>query len=160
MRLSRASTYAFYGLSYITSKPAGTVVALSAIGQGYGVPEKHLAKIFRFLVRAGILTSVRGVKGGFALARPATEISPLEVIEAVDGPVPDTGCLLLGEPCNRAGVCRINALWRRAQRQMLAVLREASLADIAPEPGQVIRPPQLRRRTRVPGSSGDPTLRR
>ncbi len=148
MKLSRASTYAFYGLSYLAAQAVGRVVPLSEIHKAYGVPEKHLAKIFQSLVRAGLLTSTRGVLGGFALARPAGQISAFQVIEAVDGPVGESGCLLLGEPCERDTVCRINAVWRRAQHQMIAVLREASLDDMAPAAGQIIRPPRLKTRAR------------
>jgi Rrf2 family protein len=141
MKLSRASTYAFYGLTYLASQP-DRIVPLPEVSSRCGVPEKHLAKIFQMLARAGILTSARGVNGGFSLARPAGEISPLDVIEIVDGPIADSGCLLLGVPCDRSAVCRINAVWRRAQHQMLGVLREATLLDMVPGEAVPIRPPR------------------
>lgn len=134
MKLSRASTYAFYGLAHLAGEKPGRVVPLSEIHDRYGVPEKHLAKIFQRLVRAGILVSTRGKSGGFSLARPPERISPLEVIEALEGPV-HVGCLLLGEPCAHDVSCRINTVWRRAQRAMLTELKRATLADMAPEPG-------------------------
>lgn len=139
MRLSRTSTYALYGLSYLAGQPAGRFVPLSEIHRHYGVPEKHLAKIFQVLVRAGILTSARGVQGGFALARPADRISPFDVIEALEGPF-DVGCLLLGAPCEHEVACRINGVWRRAQHAMLAVLRQATLADMVQ--ARRFRPPR------------------
>ncbi len=142
MKLSRASTYAFYGLSYLAGESPGRLVPLSEIHNRYGVPEKHLAKIFLTLVKAGILTSARGVNGGFALARPANKISPLEVIAALEGPISDSGCLLLAEECEHHTVCRINAVWRRAQHQMLAVLRKATLADMV-QP-KSFRPPRAK----------------
>ena len=151
MKLSRASTYAFYGLTYLATQP-DRLVPLREMSSRCGVPEKHLAKIFQSLVRAGILASARGVNGGFALARAPGQISPLDVIEVVDGPVADSGCLLLGVPCDRGPVCRINAVWRRAQHQMLSVLREATLADMVPAAGVSIRPPAAKGRlTRAPG---------
>jgi Rrf2 family protein len=140
MKLSRATTYAFYGLTYLATQP-DRLVSLREISSRCGVPEKHLAKIFQSLVRAGMLASARGVNGGFALARAPGQISPLDVIEVVDGPVADSGCLLLGVPCDRSAVCRINAVWRRAQHQMLSVLREATLADMVPSEGVSIQPP-------------------
>jgi Rrf2 family protein len=133
MKLSRASVYAFYGLAHIAGQPAGRYVPLSEIHQRYGVPEKHLAKIFQGLVRAGILDSARGVNGGFALARPANRISPLDVIQVIEGPIADVGCLLLNQGCRTHGACRINAVWHRAQHAMLAVLRESTLADMVEE---------------------------
>jgi len=127
--LSRASTYAFYGLSYLAGQPLGRFVPLSEIHRHYGVPEKHLAKIFQGLVRAGILSSARGVQGGFALARPPERISPLDVIEAIEGPL-DVGCLLIGETCAHDVACRINAVWRKAQHAMVSVLRDTTLAEM------------------------------
>ncbi len=141
MKLSRASTYAFYGLSYLAGQPPGRFVPLSEIHEHYRVPEKHLAKIFQVLVRAGVLVSARGVQGGFALTRPAEKISPLDVIEALEGPF-DVGCLLIGEPCEHEVACRINGVWRRAQHAMIEVLRDASIADMVQS--RRFRPPRNR----------------
>src|SRR6266542_1552707 len=129
MKLSRASVYAFYGLAHIAGQPERRFVPLSEIHERYGVPEKHLAKIFQVLVRARILESARGVNGGFTLAKPANKISPLDVVDALEGPIDDAGCLLLQQGCATHGACRINAVWRRAQDAMLTVLRRATLAD-------------------------------
>ena len=141
VKLSRATTYALYGLSYLASQPPGRFVPLSEIHRHYGVPEKHLAKIFQLLVRGGLLSSARGVQGGFALARPPEQISPLEVIEAIEGPF-DVGCLLLGQPCAHDVACRINTVWRRAQHAMLAVLGQASLAEMVQS--RRFQPPRAR----------------
>ncbi len=141
MKLSRASTYAFYGLAHLASQADNSLIPLSEIYEQYGVPEKHLAKIFQQLVKAGILRSARGVNGGFALAKAAKEISPLDVIEALEGRVAETGCLLLQEPCDRDTACRINAVWRRAQHAMVKVLREATLVDMVDAP-RTFRPPR------------------
>jgi Rrf2 family protein len=141
MKLSRASTYTFYGLGYLAGQPEGRFVPLSEIHDRYGVPEKHLAKIFLVLVKAGILESARGVNGGFTLAKPANKIFPLDVIRAIEGPIDETGCLLLKEECESHGICRINSVWRRAQHAMLTVLRQATLADMTEDPKHPFRPP-------------------
>jgi Rrf2 family protein len=148
MKLSRASVYAFYGLVYIARQPEGRYVPLSAIHERHGVPEKHLAKIFQVLVKAGILESARGVNGGFALAKAASKISPLDVVQAIEGPIDESGCLLLEERCASHGACQINAVWRRAQHAMLTVLRQSTLADMVEAPERPLRP-LLRR----PGAS-------
>lgn len=134
MKLSRASTYAFYGLGYLAGQAPGRVVPLSEIVERYGVPEKHLAKIFQLLVKAGILVSARGVNGGFALTKPADRISTLDVVRVLDGPVHESGCLLVQEACSHHGACQINSVWRRAQRAMVDVLRDSTLADMADAP--------------------------
>lgn len=155
MRLSRASTYAFYGLGYIAGQPPGRLVPLSEIHARYGVPEKHLAKIFQQLVKAGLLTSARGVNGGFALTRPPEQVSPLEVIELIEGPVRESCCLLLDEACAAEGVCRINLVWRRAQHQMLTVLRQATLADMA-DRGESFQPPRRKTSSALAALKPDP----
>jgi Rrf2 family protein len=141
MKLSRASVYAFYGLAHIAAQPERRYVPLSEIHERYGVPEKHLAKIFQVLVKAGILESARGVNGGFALAKAPNQISPLDVVRALEGPIDESGCLLLQEKCESHGVCRINAVWRRAQHAMLVVLRQSTLADMVEDPKRPLRPP-------------------
>jgi len=141
MKLSRASTYAFYGLAYIAAQEKDRFVPLSEIHAHRGVPEKHLAKIFQSLVRAGVLMSARGVRGGFRLARPANEVSALDVIQAVEGPVAASGCLLLVEACDRDTACRINDIWRRAQGRMLEELRTATLVDMMGTNDEDFSPP-------------------
>ena len=134
MKLSRASTYAFYGLSYIANQPKGRYVPLSEIHEHYGVPEKHLAKIFQAFVKAGILASARGVHGGFCLLKPAADVSALDVIEIVEGPVQSPGCLLLQQACEVQQACQINTVWKDAQGAMLNVLRGAKLTDMLQNP--------------------------
>jgi len=146
LKLSRASVYAFYGLTYIASQPPGRCVPLSEIHEHYGVPEKHLAKIFQVLVRAGLLESTRGAHGGFALTRPAEQIGPLDVVQALEGPIDEAGCLLLTEKCPSHGVCRINVVWRRAQHAMLRALRQSTLAEMVEDPLVPLRTPSRRDR--------------
>jgi Rrf2 family protein len=129
MKLSAASTYAFYGLAYLAAQPQDRFVPLSEITRCYDVPEKHLAKIFQQLVKARILQSARGVSGGFALSRSPDRISVLDVIEIIEGPIEQTGCLLLEKGCDRDGTCKINAVWTRAQQAMLTILRTSTVAD-------------------------------
>lgn len=79
--------------------------------------------------------SARGVNGGFVLAKPAHKISALDIIQILEGPIRESGCLLLEEPCEHDSVCRINAIWRKAQHQMLSILRQSTLADMADSHG-------------------------
>jgi len=155
MKLSRASTYALYGVTYIAGQTGDRYIPLSEIHQRRGVPEKHLAKIFQTLVKAGLLVSARGVRGGFALARPATEISPLDVIEAIEGRISEQGCMLLVEECDRDSACKIDSVWRRAQHQMLTVLRGAKISELVSTNSEDMCPPVLKL-SRKPESPADP----
>ncbi len=87
MRLSRACDYALYALEYLEARGAGPPVASHRIAEARGAPERFLLKVLKPLVTAGVLRSLKGPNGGFGLARPASQVTLLEVVEAVDGPV-------------------------------------------------------------------------
>ena len=131
MHLSRASTYALYGLAHLAGESRDRYVPLSELGPRIGVSEKHLAKIFRMLARAGILEAVRGVNGGFKLNGSPEKTTMLDVIQIIDGPVQTEGCMLYRRLCDNVGTCPVNAVWRDAQERMLAVLREKTLLEVS-----------------------------
>ncbi len=87
MRLTRASNYALQALAYLLEQPAEKSVASHVVADSRGIPERFLLKVLQPLVSAGVLRSVKGPNGGYRLARPAKQITLLEVIEAVDGPI-------------------------------------------------------------------------
>src|SRR5262249_27140372 len=87
MKLTRASSYALHALEYMAARRQDTPVASHHIAQARGIPELYLLKVLKSLVSAQILRSLKGPNGGYRLARPATKITMLEVVEAVDGPI-------------------------------------------------------------------------
>lgn len=101
------------------------------IGDEMGVPMTYLPQIMAELVRSGLVDSVAGPHGGYVLARPAADISLLEVIEAAEGDPASTECVLRGGPCRWDGICAMHVPWSRAQQAMLDQLGATSLADVA-----------------------------
>jgi Rrf2 family protein len=87
MKLSRTVGYALQATLQLAEADSGTPVPCSRLASEGGMPERFLLQILRNLVTHGILQSTRGVEGGYALERSPGEISLLELIEAVDGPV-------------------------------------------------------------------------
>jgi Rrf2 family protein len=87
MKLTRACGYALHALEYLAARGAGPPVASHHIAEARGIPERFLLKVLKPLVTAGVLRSLKGPNGSFRLARPASRITLLEVLEAVDGPV-------------------------------------------------------------------------
>jgi Rrf2 family protein len=87
MKLSRTCGYALLALEYLAAQGDGQPVASPLIARARGISERFLVKALTPLVRAGLLLSLKGPSGGYRLARPATKISLLEVVEAIDGPV-------------------------------------------------------------------------
>jgi Rrf2 family protein len=87
MKLSTTAGHAVRALVFLARRPPGRPVPSHTIARAHGLPELFLLKVLRPLVAVGVLLSVKGVHGGYRLARPAQRISLLDVVEAIDGPV-------------------------------------------------------------------------
>jgi len=96
--------------------------------------EAHLAKVMAALVRSGLVTAVRGPHGGARLRRPPTEITLLEIYEAIDGSMTMDPCLLGADGCG-SGCCRLGprlAAFNQSIREVFATTRLADLAGHIP----------------------------
>jgi Rrf2 family protein len=93
MKLTRASSYALHAVAHMAAMGEDKPVASHHIARARGIPELFLLKILKPLVSARILRSVKGPNGGYRLAKPASKITVLEVVEAVDGPIRGTAPL-------------------------------------------------------------------
>ena len=87
MKLTRAASYALHAVAHMAGQKSDKPLASHHVAAARGIPERFLLKVLKPLVSARVLTSVKGPNGGYRLARPAAEISMLEIIEAVDGPI-------------------------------------------------------------------------
>ncbi len=87
MKLTRASSYALHAVAYMASQKSEKPVASHNIAQARNIPERFLLKVLKPLVSARVLVSIKGPNGGYRLAKPATEISMADIVEAVDGPI-------------------------------------------------------------------------
>ena len=132
LQLTRGGEYAVRAMAYLARLPEGHVAALHEIGRAQDIPESFLAKILQSLVHAGLAVSLRGAHGGFALARPASEITMRDVIEAVDGPIALNQCVASPEDCPRNHDCEVHKVWLCAQDQLMGVLGTVSLQSLAP----------------------------
>src|SRR3989442_13505760 len=90
---------------HLAGLPAGRIASLQDLCVPLHLPREFLAKILKILTAKGLVRSSRGAHGGYQLARPARDISFLEVIEAVEGPGPLHGCL------DHKGRCDVSARW-------------------------------------------------
>jgi Rrf2 family protein len=101
------------------------------IGEEMAIPASYLPQILAQLVRAGLVTSEAGPHGGYALARPADEVSLLDIIVATEGDPSSTQCVLRSGPCRWDDVCAVHVPWFMAQQALIGKLRTTSLADVA-----------------------------
>jgi Rrf2 family protein len=94
------------------------------------IPATYLPQILGALIRRGLVTSTAGPRGGYALARPAGDISLLEVVEAAEGPLRSALCPVRGTACDPDHACMIHRAWRAAQEALAGQLQAESLADV------------------------------
>jgi Rrf2 family protein len=87
MKLTRASSYALHAVAFMAAQKSDRPVASHNIAQARGIPERFLLKVLKPLVSARVLTSIKGPNGGYKLARQPSDITMLEILEAVDGPI-------------------------------------------------------------------------
>lgn len=85
MQLSVGVEYALHSLFYLQGLPQGKVIGIKELSALHGISETYLSKVFTRLRKSGIVRSVPGVKGGYELARPASDISFWDIVEAVEG---------------------------------------------------------------------------
>ncbi len=131
MQLTRAADYAVRVMIHLAGLPPATRVQRAALAQAGDVPESFMSKVLQALVRARLITSRRGVDGGFELMCSPETVSLLDVVEAIEGPIQLNFCLTPGDPCARHTSCPAHNVWAEAQAAMTTVLKRASLADLA-----------------------------
>ena len=132
MKISRSTGYALVAVGYIAQNYKDGAVLAARISKEYNIPLEYLLKILQQLVRANVLRSKRGPRGGFFLARPAETITLLEVIEAVDGPL--MSHLHLAEQTNNAPFSlKMEDVCRKATGQVRDTFAETKLSDMLGE---------------------------
>ncbi|MCC7125906.1 MAG: Rrf2 family transcriptional regulator [Acidobacteria bacterium] len=132
LRFSKKSDYALIAVKHLATRQDGNGSSSAReISEAYTIPLELLAKILQRLVRAKLLVSVQGTRGGYRLGRPATTITVADVIQAVDGPVTVTACSEDDHACDQFGTCSVrDPLWKIKNR-ILETLTTVSMAEIA-----------------------------
>lgn len=129
LRLSKLTDYATVILSYMVSD-AVTLHAAMEIADATGIALPTVSKILKLLVKANVLTSVRGAKGGYVLARAPEQISVASVITALEGPIAITECSSAMHHCEQAIACKIRSNWGLINTTIYNALDAISLADM------------------------------
>ena len=131
LQISRRIEYGLRAMVCLAAQPEGRVMPFREIARRMTVPQDFLAKILKQLVTRRLVASTRGAHGGYKLGRAAREISFLDVIEAVEGPVVVNLCQEGHDACRMARACTLYGVWKRGQEQMLDVYRHATLDQLA-----------------------------
>lgn len=152
LRLSKKSDYALMAMKHLATRADGAAsVSAREISEAYDIPLELLAKVLQRLVRARLLLSVQGTRGGYRLSRGASGISVADVIQAVDGPVTVTACSTDDHNCDQYSKCSIrDPLWKIKNR-ILEALNTVSVAEMAAEvAAPAPAPPTVSRMVFVP----------
>ncbi|HUI45774.1 MAG TPA: Rrf2 family transcriptional regulator [Nitrospirota bacterium] len=130
MQVTREGDYGIRSVLYLARQPYKKVSFIAEIADEYQIPKTFLAKILQKLVKAKIVRSFRGVKGGFSLAKPAREISALDVLEAIEGKLALNICIADKKNCVFSKHCPSHVLWLSVQAKMVEMLKKANFEDL------------------------------
>jgi Rrf2 family protein len=124
MQITRQADYAIRAVRYLAKQEGSEKrVATSTVAKEMQIPPSFLAKIISQLSIAGLLRTSRGARGGVTLAREAKDISVLDVVEAIDGPILLNECVGTTEPCVFQGDCLVHPIWQEVQESLVSKLR-------------------------------------
>jgi Rrf2 family cysteine metabolism transcriptional repressor len=138
------STRAEYGvrvMAYLADRDADAPVPLAQVASAEGLPFAYLEHLVRRLRESALVTSTRGARGGYRLARPADTISMAEVVSALEGRIAPIECIAAGIGADGDPVCRrevatdracpTKSLWTRVQGAIVGTLEGVTLADLS-----------------------------
>lgn len=131
MQLTREGDYGIRSVLYLARQPYKKISFVTEISEDYKIPRSFLAKILQKLVKAKIVRSYRGVKGGFSLARQAKDISVLDVLEAIEGKLAMNICLADKKKCDFSRNCPIHSVWASVQSKVVEVLKKSNFEDLS-----------------------------
>lgn len=135
LKLSRKSEYGIIALKHIYTSAPGHLTTAREISERYQIPVELMAKILQRLARAGLLLSLKGAKGGYSMAKDGKEISVVDVINAIEGPVGLVDCTINHEKCDcvqfNLGVCNIEQPFSKIQFKFQQFLENIKLSDLS-----------------------------
>ena len=129
MQITRQADYAVRAVLHL-ARSSDARIATSVIAEQQKIPPSFLAKLISQLSIAGLLHTSRGARGGVTLARQAGEITLLEVIEAIDGPIQLNECVGDTGTCSFDKDCPLRPVWCEAQEELVGRLKNTNFADM------------------------------
>jgi len=131
MQITRQADYAIRAVLYISKLGKGQRAATSHIAQEQRIPPSFLAKIISQLSIAGLLQTSRGARGGVMLAKAPDEITLLDVVESIDGPITLNECVNDENGCSFGDDCPLRPIWCDAQDELVKRLKTTNFAQFA-----------------------------
>ncbi len=133
MQITRQADYALRAMLFLAQLEPTQRAATSQIADEQHIPPSFLAKIISQLSIAGLIHTSRGARGGVSLARTPEEITILEVVEAIDGPIALNECTHSASACPFGETCPLRPLWCETQSELVDRLRKTNFAQFLAE---------------------------
>jgi Rrf2 family protein len=133
MKLSTRGKYGLYAMYYLARHRDDGPQSLQNIAS-VGIPKQYLEQLLGNLRRAGLVGSVRGAQGGYRIARPPGEITVLDVIDAMEGPLELSDCMADEGVCDRSLECPVRRVWHRLTDSINRELAGITLDDMFNQP--------------------------
>lgn len=133
LRVTKLTDYATVVLTVLAARP-GDVLSAADLAETAGLETPTVSKLLKPLAQTGLVTSLRGARGGYRLSRDAAEITLIEIVEAMEGPLAMTECSQHDSQCGLADQCGVRANWRLINDVVGDALRGVTLA-------QMLKPP-------------------
>jgi Rrf2 family protein len=130
IQLTKSGEYGMRAISFLVAHGYGNMARIGQISKAKGIPEPFLRKLFKPLVAANIIETTRGVAGGVRLKREPSEITILEVVEALEGPISLNECLINSGSCAYKLDCGMHDVWRLAQDAIDQVLTQHDITHL------------------------------
>ncbi len=130
---SKPCEYALQATAFLALKPEGSMSSIKELTDRFDIPYHFLAKILQDLTRKGLLVSLKGPRGGFALARSPREITLLDIVEAVDGPAFMNDCVLGFAECGGEQPCAVHKNWEAIRTEVQTMLSSRNIESVAKE---------------------------
>ena len=134
LKLTKKADYGLIAVKHLAEFGESGSCSAKDIAEAYGIPVPAMAKILQKLVKSGLLMSQQGMNGGYILARAAKNISALEVIKAIDGPLFITSCANEMQGCYQSSKCTVREPLRKVNESIQQVLARISIADMKEQP--------------------------
>ena len=129
MLVTRETDYAVRTVLYL-ARDSDRMANVTEVARAMHIPKSFLAKILQRLVRSHILASMRGVKGGFTLARKPTEISLLDILESIQGPAGINVCAIDSRRCRFSSTCSVHPVWVEIRKEVERRLKKQTIAKL------------------------------
>ncbi len=133
LKLSKKADYGLIAVKHLAMRGQAASCSATDIAESYGIPAQLMAKVLQKLAKRGLLVSRHGSNGGYALARAAADITALEVISAIDGPLYITSCVTTHGDCYQTPRCTVREPLRKVNDSILQVLSMIRISELAAE---------------------------